>query len=107
MTRDQEALREYMDDENYKELKEEGLQAEQETGLWRRMGPESLESACELRRRARRAAAPPPQAGHVILPVHQPAAEQEEGKALVTSTQAPKKPLLWDSCSTAHIVTVA
>ena len=78
-----------MDDEDGKEFEEEGPEAERETGLWRRMGPEGLESVRELRRRARRAAAPPPQARHVILPAPQPATKPEEGKSLSTFTQTP------------------
>ena len=43
----------------------------------------------------------------MILPAPVPAAEQEGGKALAAFMHAPRKPLLWDSCSTAYIVTVA
>ena len=41
-----------MDDEDDKDFMAEGREAELETGLWRREGPEGQESAAELRRRA-------------------------------------------------------
>ena len=43
----------------------------------------------------------------VILQAPQPTAEQGGGKSLAAFEHAPRRPLLWDSCSTAHIVTVA
>ena len=43
----------------------------------------------------------------MILRAPHPAAEQGGGKPLATYMHAPRTPLLWDSCSTAHIVTVA
>ena len=102
MTRDDEALREYMDDEDDKDFMAEGHEAELETGFRRRQGPEGYESAAELRRRAQQ-----DNSQRVILSAPQRAAEQGRGKSLATFEHAPRRPLLWDSCSTAHIVTSA
>ena len=80
----------------------EGHEAELAPGFKRRQGPEGYESAAELRRRAQR-----DDSQCVTLLAPQLAAEQGGGKSLATFEHAPRRPLLWDSCSTAHIVTLA